>query len=107
MSASRSRECAQCSTTTPHNGRRHAILKYLDLLSRRSDLPLVNEKRDAVAYVRVSTDRQAEIGMGLDVQEAAIREWALQGDYQLVDVLREEGVSGTKELDERPALLEA
>jgi DNA invertase Pin-like site-specific DNA recombinase len=45
--------------------------------------------------------------MGLDVQEDAIREWALQGDYQLVDVLREEGVSGTKELEERPALLEA
>ena len=45
--------------------------------------------------------------MGLDVQEAAIREWALQGTYRVVEVLREEGVSGTKELDERPALLEA
>jgi DNA invertase Pin-like site-specific DNA recombinase len=35
-----------------------------------------------VAYLRVSTDRQAEEGLGLEVQEQAIRTWARANDHR-------------------------
>src|SRR5437762_2867073 len=68
---------------------------------------IVNEPLPAIAYLRVSTDRQAEVGLGLDVQHEAIQSWAQQNGYVLVDTFRDEGVSGRKDLDDRPALLEA
>jgi len=55
----------------------------------------------------VSTDAQAELGLGLEIQHQAIREWAKVGQHRIVTYLREEGVSGTKELVQRPALIEA
>lgn len=58
-----------------------------------------------VAYLRVSTDRQAEHGLGLEVQEAACREWAKAHKHRLVDVVRDEGRSGEDPL--RPGLAEA
>lgn len=60
-----------------------------------------------LAYLRVSTDVQADEGQGLEVQEAAVRGWARDAGHELRAVLREEGVSGAKELDDRPALAEA
>ncbi len=59
------------------------------------------------AYVRVSTERQADEGLGLDVQEHAIRAWAKANGHRVVAVVRDEGVSGTKELDDRPGLADA
>ena len=56
--------------------------------------------------MRVSTEAQSEHGHGLDVQEQALRAWAKVHGHKLVDVLREEGVSGTKDLLDRPALAE-
>ncbi|GAA1242552.1 recombinase family protein [Oryzihumus leptocrescens] len=58
-----------------------------------------------IGYIRVSTDRQAEAGFGLDVQEDALQGWARQQGHRLVRVIREEGVSGA--LDDRPGLVEA
>ena len=60
-----------------------------------------------IGYARVSTDVQVEHGLGLEVQEQALRAWAKAQGHQLVEVLRELGVSGTKELADRPALADA
>jgi len=59
------------------------------------------------AYLRVSTDRQADEGLGLELQEQAIRKWAKTNKHRLVAVLADQGVSGAKELDHRPALADA
>lgn len=59
------------------------------------------------AYLRVSTDQQAEHGMGLNIQERAIRRWAKQHGHKLVGVFRDEGMSGAKEAADRPGLAAA
>lgn len=61
----------------------------------------------AIGYMRVSTDRQAEEGMGLAIQERAIRAWAKANGRRLVDVLSDEGESGANGLDSRVGLAEA
>ena len=43
------------------------------------------------AYLRVSTDKQVEHGYGLDVQRAAIREWAKASGHKVVAVARGRG----------------
>jgi DNA invertase Pin-like site-specific DNA recombinase len=60
-----------------------------------------------VAYLRVSTDQQAEKGQGLDIQERTIRRWARQHGHRIVEVLRDEGVSGSKDAADRPGLTAA
>src|ERR1700704_1782115 len=60
-----------------------------------------------VAYLRVSTDRQAEEGLGLDVQDRAIRRWARDNGHRIVMVTRDEGVSGSNGIDARFGLHEA
>lgn len=65
------------------------------------------KKPTAIGYLRVSTDRQAEHGLGLEVQEQAIRAWAKANGVRLVDVLRDEGESGANGLDTRVGLAEA
>jgi DNA invertase Pin-like site-specific DNA recombinase len=56
-----------------------------------------------IAYLRVSTDQQADSGAGLDAQHDACTKagGALRGVY------RDEGISGAAGLEKRPALLEA
>jgi DNA invertase Pin-like site-specific DNA recombinase len=61
----------------------------------------------AVAYLRVSTDKQAEEGLGLEVQEAALRRWAKAHGHRIVALARDEGVSGMKDAASRPGLAEA
>jgi DNA invertase Pin-like site-specific DNA recombinase len=60
-----------------------------------------------VGYIRVSTDRQAERGLGLEVQEQAIRRWARERRHRLAAVYRDEGTSGSNGLDDRVGLAEA
>ncbi len=60
-----------------------------------------------IGYVRVSTDRQAERGLGLEVQEQALRKWAKANDHRLVGVCRDEGVSGSNGLGSRMGLADA
>jgi DNA invertase Pin-like site-specific DNA recombinase len=57
---------------------------------------------NALGYSRVSTNGQAEDGFGLDIQQATIQGWADTHGATLLEVYRDEGVSGT--LQERPAL---
>lgn len=59
------------------------------------------------AYLRVSTDRQAEEGLGLEIQEEAIGTWAKANGHKVAVWARDEGVSGSNGLDTREALPEA
>jgi DNA invertase Pin-like site-specific DNA recombinase len=60
-----------------------------------------------IGYVRVSTDRQADEGLGLAIQEKAIRQWAKANGHRLAGICRDEGVSGTKDTAQRPGLADA
>jgi DNA invertase Pin-like site-specific DNA recombinase len=57
-----------------------------------------------VGYVRVSTAGQAEEGLGLEVQERAIRKWAKQNQHRLVAIERDEGISGANGIENRLGL---
>lgn len=74
---------------------------------RRHRLNLVPSSYRVVAYLRVSTDRQADEGFGLEVQEAAIREWARAARAKVVEVVRDEGKSGAADVIDRPGLAKA
>lgn len=60
-----------------------------------------------MAYLRVSTDLQADQGMGLAVQRQAIRAWAKGNGHRIVGWHSDEGISGTNDVDARPGLLDA
>jgi DNA invertase Pin-like site-specific DNA recombinase len=59
------------------------------------------------AYLRVSTDAQAEHGHGLDVQRQGIRKWARANGHQIVSWHTDEGISGSNGLDSRKSLPDA
>jgi len=59
-----------------------------------------------VAYLRVSTDAQAE-GLGLDVQQAAIVEWAEAHEHDIAAEFTDAGVSGSNGLEARTGLADA
>ena len=59
----------------------------------------------AFAYLRVSGKAQVE-GDGFTRQLEAIKRYAAAHDIKIAHVYREEGVSGTKELENRPAFVE-
>lgn len=56
-------------------------------------------------YLRVSSVGQVE-GDGFDRQLIAVRSYAKVSGIRIVKIFREEGVSGTKDLENRPALQE-
>jgi len=51
--------------------------------------------KQAIGYIRVSTDKQATEGVSLEAQEAKIRAWADLNDYELVGIYSDEGISGS------------
>lgn len=55
-----------------------------------------------VGYTRVSTVEQASEGMSLGAQESRILAWCEAMGAELVDLVTDEGVSGTKLLADRP-----
>lgn len=59
------------------------------------------------AYLRVSTDAQAEHGLGVSVQRETIEKWARKHGHKIVLWAADEGVSGSNGLDGRDALPEA
>ncbi len=61
--------------------------------------------KTAFAYLRVSGKGQVD-GDGFPRQLDAIQQYAAAQGYRVRKVYREEGISGTKELENRPALLE-
>ncbi len=56
----------------------------------------------AALYVRVSTEEQVREGVSLDAQEARLRAYATAQGLDEVRLYRDEGVSGSKALGERP-----
>jgi DNA invertase Pin-like site-specific DNA recombinase len=60
-----------------------------------------------VGYIRVSTNRQAERGFGLDVQARSVRAWARASGHTLVGIHRDEGVTGSNGLADRIGLVDA
>jgi len=56
----------------------------------------------ALIYCRVSTEEQAREGYSLDAQEKFCRNFGQNNGYEILDVYRDEGKSGT--IIERPAL---
>lgn len=61
------------------------------------------EVRKAFAYLRVSSEGQVD-GDGFPRQREAIKKWAASHNVKIVRWFEERGVSGTKELTDRPAL---
>ncbi len=57
----------------------------------------------AFCYLRVSGKGQVD-GDGFERQLLACEKYASENNIEIAEVFREEGVSGTKELDDRPAL---
>ena len=62
---------------------------------------------NAVGYLRVSTDEQAESRAGLEAQLHAITEHCRRHGMTLVATYTDEGISGAAQLDKRPGLLDA
>jgi DNA invertase Pin-like site-specific DNA recombinase len=58
-------------------------------------------------YLRVSTDQQAESGLGLEAQEKAIKDYAKKHGHTISQIFRDEGIGGAAQLDERTGLMEA
>lgn len=61
----------------------------------------------AIGYLRVSTEEQAASGLGLDAQRAALEATAARLGVELVAHHADEGLSGAKGVEDRPALLAA
>ena len=61
----------------------------------------------AIAYLRVSTDQQAESGLGLEAQETAVRSAASRLRLDVVRVFVDGGTSGKLGIEDRPVLLDA
>jgi len=59
--------------------------------------------RTALGYVRVSTDKQAERGLGLEAQRQRIRAYCEMKGLHLTTIFEDPGLSGGKPLGSRSA----
>lgn len=61
----------------------------------------------AFGYLRVSTDQQADSGLGLEAQRSAVEKAAARLGVALADVFTDAGLSGSLDMDDRPGLFAA
>jgi DNA invertase Pin-like site-specific DNA recombinase len=61
----------------------------------------------AVGYLRVSTYRQADSGLGLEAQQSSVTACAVRLGIPLAAVLTDAGTSGSLTIEDRPVLLDA
>ncbi len=61
----------------------------------------------AIAYIRVSTEQQAESGLGLEAQRASITAVTGRLGLELANVCVDAGTSGSLGIEDRPVLLDA
>jgi DNA invertase Pin-like site-specific DNA recombinase len=57
----------------------------------------------AISYIRVSSEEQAESGLGLEAQRQRIAAYCTMKGVRLAEVFEDPGVSGGKPLASRPA----
>ncbi len=62
--------------------------------------------KKALGYGRVSTVKQVVDGVSLEAQRMEITSFAIASGYDLLDVLCDDGISGSKNEDDRPGLAE-
>ena len=58
--------------------------------------------REAVCNVRVSAEEQATEGVSLEVQEEHLASYCKLERLEIIETIREQGVSGAKPLAHRP-----
>jgi DNA invertase Pin-like site-specific DNA recombinase len=56
-----------------------------------------------IGYCRVSTDRQKEEGT-IEIQEKALTEWCVKNGHELLQIFKDEGISGSDDIDKRLGL---
>ncbi|TVR08003.1 MAG: recombinase family protein [Planctomycetota bacterium] len=66
-------------------------------------LPVIDSPKQAIGYVRVSSEEQRDQGVSLEAQQAKIQAWATFTDATLLAVHIDAGISG-KRADNRPGL---
>ena len=54
----------------------------------------MTQRRKAVIYCRVSSPKQVKEGHGLQSQETRCREYAKHKGYKVIDVFKDEGITG-------------
>ena len=59
--------------------------------------------RDALGYIRVSSEEQADSGLGLEAQRQRIAAYCVMKELHLAEVFEDPGISGGKPLASRPA----
>lgn len=62
------------------------------------------EPGTVIGYVRVSTDEQVSSGLGLQAQRMAIEAEAVRRGWRIVEWHADEGISGGKDVHQRPGL---
>jgi site-specific DNA recombinase len=62
--------------------------------------------KQAIGYIRVSTEQQADEGVSLEAQKIKIKAWCELNDYELAGIYEDAGISG-KNMTKRPGLNEA
>ena len=60
-----------------------------------------------IGYIRVSTDQQAESGLGLEAQKKAIQDYAQKTGQSIGEFYSDEGICGALSLEKRPGILNA
>lgn len=60
-----------------------------------------------VAYYRVSTDKQASSGLGLEAQKSKVEAFCAASGWEIASSHTDEGISGKTETLNRPALVDA
>jgi DNA invertase Pin-like site-specific DNA recombinase len=59
--------------------------------------------REAIAYVRVSSEEQADSGLGLEAQRQRVAAYCQMKDLHLSEIFEDPGIGGGKPLASRPA----
>src|SRR4051812_37111368 len=63
--------------------------------SEVASMDAASQPQRMIAYLRVSTDEQAMSGLGLEAQEATLRRAFEYRGWELAELVREEGISGS------------